>query len=36
VLGGGLVATSVLAVATAPGWSRWSHAQIENDQGGKQ
>jgi hypothetical protein len=35
ILGGGLLATSLLAVAAASSWSRWSHGQLRNDQGGK-
>jgi hypothetical protein len=35
IVGGGLFATRVLTLATAPGWS-WSHCQLGNDRGGKQ
>ena len=31
VVGGGLLATGVLAVATASGWTRWSHGWSETD-----
>jgi hypothetical protein len=32
VVGGGLLGIGVLAVATASGWTRWSHPRLENDQ----
>jgi membrane-associated phospholipid phosphatase len=36
LVGGGLLAICVLAVATASGWSRWLHGQFGKDLGGKQ
>jgi hypothetical protein len=36
IVGGGSFATRVVALATAPGWSRCSHRQLGNDRGGKQ
>src|SRR5829696_3997097 len=35
IIGGGLLATSLLALATASRWSRGSHGRLRNDQGGK-
>jgi hypothetical protein len=36
IVGDGLFAARVLALATVPGWSRWSHRQLGNDRGGRQ